>query len=234
MMRRAAFASPTAVVARFSVLRPQQTCRPARRPAATMTASAVASRASTALITGASGGIGAETAVHLRSVLPSLDLRILAARDTDEAERVAGRVRAASAGAVDVSVVPVELDSIASARACAAAARGVLGSRPLDLLVNNAGVMACPLMYTQDGLELQYGVNHVGHAALTMELLPQLRQSEAGRIVFVSSMAVAMAVDRKAAASPSSKMHGVVDAATYSKVSRRLSVDFQPPRLASA
>lgn len=182
-----------------------------------MSASSVGNPAKTALITGASGGIGAETAMRLPTVLPKLDKLILAARNTDAAEEVAEKVRSQAPRPVDVSVVPIELGSLAATRECAAATRGVLGDRPLDLLVNNAGVMACPLDYTEDGLELQYGVNHMGAAALTLELLPELKKSEEGRIIFVSSMAVSMAKDRSAAALPPTKVRGKLDERSYSK-----------------
>lgn len=173
--------------------------------------------ARTALITGGSGGIGAETALRLPAALPALEHLVIAARNTDAAEDVAARVRARAGRPVEVSVVPVELGSVAKTRACAAAARDALGGRALDLLVNNAGVMACPLAYTEDGLELQYGVNHVGAAALTLELLPELKRSEEGRVIFVSSMAVAMAKDRSAAALVPAKKRGALNEASYSR-----------------
>lgn len=58
----------------------------------------------------------------------------------------------------------------------------------LDILLNSAGVMFAPLSYTKEGFELQFGVNHLGHALLTRHLLP-LVEAAAGRIIFVSSMA---------------------------------------------
>jgi NAD(P)-dependent dehydrogenase (short-subunit alcohol dehydrogenase family) len=188
-----------------------------RRFAASMTASVIGNPASTALITGASGGIGAETALRLPAVLPNLSHLILAARNTQAAEEVAKMVRSQAPRFVDVSVVPIELASLQATRACACAVRDILGDRPLDLLVNNAGIMACPLAYTEDGLELQYGVNHIGAAALTMELLPKLRSAEEGRVIFVSSMAVAMAKDRGAPALVGSKMRGTLTESKYSK-----------------
>ena len=60
---------------------------------------------------------------------------------------------------------------------------------PVDLLINNAGVMATPRRLTADGFELQFGVNHLGHFALTGLLLPALRQAPAARVVTVSSLA---------------------------------------------
>jgi NAD(P)-dependent dehydrogenase (short-subunit alcohol dehydrogenase family) len=147
----------------------------------------------TAVITGASGGIGAETALRLRSSMPALERLVLCARNTDKAEEVAARVRAAAGSGLDTHVIPLELASLASIRKCAKDVARELGGAPLDVLINNAGVMACPLAFTSDGIELQYGVNHVGAAALTMALLPNLRVSDDPRVVFVSSMAIQLA-----------------------------------------
>lgn len=58
----------------------------------------------------------------------------------------------------------------------------------LDLLINNAGVMMCPKWKTEDGFEMQFGTNHLGHFLLTLLLLPKLNQADHARIVNVSSM----------------------------------------------
>ena len=72
----------------------------------------------------------------------------------------------------------LDLSSLASVRECAAA---VLEKEPcIDLLVNNAGVMMCPQWKTEDGFDMQFGTNHVGHFLLTELLLPALRKSAAG------------------------------------------------------
>jgi NAD(P)-dependent dehydrogenase (short-subunit alcohol dehydrogenase family) len=147
----------------------------------------------TAVITGASGGIGAETALRLRASMPALERLVFCARNTDKAEEVAARVREAAGSGLKTHVVPLELASLASVRKCADEVARELGGAPLDVLINNAGVMACPLAFTSDGIELQYGVNHVGAAALTMALLPSLRVSDDPRVVFVSSMAIQLA-----------------------------------------
>lgn len=71
-----------------------------------------------------------------------------------------------------MEVVQLDLASLESVRAFASEL--LEGGRPLDVLVNNAGVMACPPLQTSDGFELQLGVNHLGHFALTLQLLPLL------------------------------------------------------------
>lgn len=135
--------------------------------------------ARTAVITGASGGIGAATARSLVSTLPTVEHLILAARDMKKAESVAEPIRkGVSARPVKVSVVPVELSDLKSVRECAEQIRDKLSGEALDLLINNAGIMACPLMYSkmrgENGyVELQYATNHLSHAALTTFLLSE-------------------------------------------------------------
>jgi short-subunit dehydrogenase len=90
----------------------------------------------TAVITGASGGIGAETARRLRVSMPHLDTLVLCARDLSRAEAVADGIRATG---VAVACVPVELGSIDSTRRCAEKVDHILDGKPLDLLINNAG-----------------------------------------------------------------------------------------------
>jgi protochlorophyllide reductase len=84
-------------------------------------------------------------------------------------------------------VVPLDLASLESVEACAREVSGT--AERLDVLVNNAGVMALPLRRTAEGFELQFGTNHLGHFALTGHLLPTLLRAEAPRVVNVSSNA---------------------------------------------
>src|SRR5690606_38207880 len=86
-----------------------------------------------------------------------------------------------------LSIVPVDLASLESIRT---AAGTILTSHErVDLLVNSAGVTAVPWQRTVDGFEMQIGVNHLGHFALTALLLPGLLRSPAARVVTVSSVA---------------------------------------------
>lgn len=164
----------------------------------------------TALITGASGGIGAETVSALGQLYPdTLRCLVVAVRDTDKARErllgadgeLAGNPRLAAA----TVLVQVELESVASAVAAAEEAVAVVRRRAgcgLDLFVANAGVMACPQAVTEDGFEKQMAINHLSHAAMTRVLLPALRAGGAavdgtaagpGRAVFVSSTAALIA-----------------------------------------
>jgi NAD(P)-dependent dehydrogenase (short-subunit alcohol dehydrogenase family) len=123
----------------------------------------------TAIVTGANSGIGRAAARALAGAGARV---VLAARDTTK-----GRDAAATMpGAVEVR--RLDLASLASVRDFAAAWAG-----DIDLLINNAGVMAPPLTRTADGFELQFGTNHLGHFALTNLLLEHVT----GRVVTVSS-----------------------------------------------
>jgi NAD(P)-dependent dehydrogenase (short-subunit alcohol dehydrogenase family) len=134
----------------------------------------------TAVVTGANSGIGWHTAAELGRHGASVTL---ACRNTDLAEQAAARMR--EAGAIDVRVEALDLSSLASVKEFADRWSG-----PLDLLVNNAGVMTPPrYRQTADGFELQFGTNHLGHYALTGRLLPALLEAPAPRVVAVASIA---------------------------------------------
>jgi len=136
-----------------------------------------------ALVTGANSGLGLQTSLALARAGAEV---LLACRD---AGRGAAAQRAIRAGVPDaaVEVRSLDLASLASVRALAAALEEE--GRPLDLLVDNAGVMATPLRRTAEGFELQVGTNHLGHFALTGLLLDRLRAAPAPRVVTVSSQA---------------------------------------------
>lgn len=135
-----------------------------------------------ALVTGASGGLGQETA---RAFAAQGARVVLTARNRAKGEAAAAAIRAAT-GNHQVEVEALELASLANVRACA---QRVLARHPaLHILVNNAGVMACPFAKTVDGFELQLGTNHIGHFLLAGLLLPALRQAAPSRVVAVSSI----------------------------------------------
>ncbi len=135
----------------------------------------------TALVTGANSGIGVVEARELAK--HGADV-VLAVRKTDAGEQVADRIRATGASG-SVRVERLDLASLDSVRELAARFEG-----PLDLLVNNAGVMTPPrYRETKDGHELQFGTNHLGHFALTALLLPRLLETDSPRVTTVSSLA---------------------------------------------
>ena len=130
----------------------------------------------TALVTGANSGIGLHTARELAAHGATV---VLACRDVE-----AGRAAAAGMGG-DTRVERLDLASLASVNDLAVRWRG-----RLDLLVNNAGVMTPPrYRTTEDGFELQFGTNHLGHFALTVQLMTALLKSPSPRVVTVSSIA---------------------------------------------
>ena len=135
----------------------------------------------TVFITGGASGLGTETA---RAIAAHGAHVVIAARDPDKAEAAAAQVRAAT-GSDKVETITCDLASLASVRACAAEARQRF--EKIDLLINNAGVMACPLGKTADGFEMQFGTNHVGHFLLTNLLLPLVENGTGKRIVNLSS-----------------------------------------------
>jgi len=137
----------------------------------------------TALVTGASSGIGLEAA----RLLACRGARvIMGCRSPEKGEQALAAVRAVVPEA-SVELLPLDLASLGSVRAAAETLGEDLAA--LDLLINNAGVMAVPRATTAEGHELQFGTNHLGHFALTAHLWPLLMAAPAARVVHVSSMA---------------------------------------------
>jgi NAD(P)-dependent dehydrogenase (short-subunit alcohol dehydrogenase family) len=137
-----------------------------------------------AVITG-TGGLGFEVA---KALLASGRRVVVAGRNPEKGGIAVASLRSMVAGA-DVDFKLLDLASLKSVRAfCDTLLRG---EEPLDILVNNAGIMSPPRRReTEDGFELQFGVNHLGHFALTAGLLPLLRQARAARVVSVTSLAM--------------------------------------------
>jgi NAD(P)-dependent dehydrogenase (short-subunit alcohol dehydrogenase family) len=134
------------------------------------------------VITGATSGIGRETAVALAGAGASV---VVASRNPAKLEAAVSEVRRASRSQ-DVHAQPLDLASFASIRA---AADQLLAARPrIDVLINNAGVYLSERQLTADGLEMTMGINHFGHFLLTKLLLERLRASAPARVVNVSSV----------------------------------------------
>jgi len=137
----------------------------------------------TAVVTGANGGLGLETARALAGAGAHV---VMAARDQEKAASAEKRIQE-ELPAASLRVVPLDLGSLVSVRE--AADRVLADHRQIDILVNNAGLMAIPERRTVDGFEMQLGVNHLGHFALTAQLLPALLRADAARVVSVTSTA---------------------------------------------
>ncbi|XP_010344050.3 retinol dehydrogenase 14 [Saimiri boliviensis] len=148
----------------------------------------------TVLITGANSGLGRATAAELLRLGARV---IMGCRDRARAEEAAGQLRRELRQASEYGPEPGvggagelvvrELD-LASLRSVRAFCQEMLQEEPrLDVLINNAGIFQCPYMKTEDGFEMQFGVNHLGHFLLTNLLLGLLKSSAPSRIVVVSS-----------------------------------------------
>lgn len=137
-------------------------------------------RGRVAVITGADSGVGLEVARVLASWGASV---VLAVPDLDRGHQAAAQV-ARNAFRPDVSVQRLDLSSLESVREAAAELRARLSK--IDLLINNAGVMRASRNTTQDGFELQFGVNHLGHFAFSGLLLDKMLSAPGSRVVTVS------------------------------------------------
>jgi protochlorophyllide reductase len=136
-----------------------------------------------AVVTGANSGLGLETSAALAAHGATV---VMASRNADRLQTAIAEVRRRTP---DASVEPLTLD-LASLAAIQDAAASLLGGHPeIDLLVDNAGVMAIPRSETVDGFEMQFGTNHLGHFALTGLLLPAMTRTHGSRIVAVTSQA---------------------------------------------
>lgn len=137
-----------------------------------------------AVVTGATSGIGYEAALALAGAGARV---VLASRNGGKGAEMLARIRALHPRA-EVSFEPLDLASLASVADCADRLSRTLPR--IDLLVNNAGVMAIPTRHvTEDGFEMQLGANYLGHFALTLRLLPVIIKGQSPRVVTLSSLA---------------------------------------------
>ncbi len=135
----------------------------------------------TVVITGANSGIGLEAARELARADATV---VMACRSVDRGERAADEIRV-DVGDPDLEVRECDLGDLPSVERFAESYRA--DHDRLDALVNNAGVMALPREETADGFERQFGVNHLGHFALTGRLIDPLAATDGARVVAVSS-----------------------------------------------
>ncbi len=133
------------------------------------------------VITGASSGLGVETARALANCGAAV---LMVARDAQKLDAAVAQVSQSVPGAsIDTAIIDLaDLDSVRSGAA------DILSKCPtIDLLINNAGVMACPLQRTAQGFEMQFGTNHLGHFLLTGLLAPALIAGAPSRVINLSS-----------------------------------------------
>ena len=134
------------------------------------------------IVTGATSGLGKEATKILAQKNATV---IMAVRNTQKAEPIVQEIKKQHSNA-QIDIREMDLSSLASVKLFA---NGVLDNYDrLDVLINNAGIMACPFDKTQDGYEIQMGTNHLGHFALTGLLMPLLEATKNARIVATSSI----------------------------------------------
>ena len=134
----------------------------------------------TAIVTGASGGLGEETA---RALAAHGAYVTIVARSQDKLDAAAARIKEATGHEVETGTL--ELHKPATVRAFAE--KWLADHDKLHILINNAGIMMCPLTRTKEGWELQFATNHLGHFLLTNLLVPALKNAASARVVSVAS-----------------------------------------------
>merc|ERR1712025_599134 len=145
--------------------------------------SKVTLKGKTVVITGANTGIGKLTALDLSRRGAKI---VMLVRDMQKAELAANEIRLETEG--EVIIHKLDLASLESVREVAEQLGNSLDK--IDILINNAGIMACPEMRTKEGFEMQFGTNHLGHFLLTNLLMPLIKKAAPGaRIINVSSLA---------------------------------------------
>jgi NAD(P)-dependent dehydrogenase (short-subunit alcohol dehydrogenase family) len=137
------------------------------------------------IITGSNSGIGLEAA---RVIAKRGATVIMACRDSPKTQQALEEVRAYSQNP-NVRAISLDLSSLQSVRDFVAEYNKSSNNAPVHVLLNNAGVMACPQGKTAEGFETQFGTNHLGHFLLTNLLLPNLKAGSPSRVVNVSSSA---------------------------------------------
>jgi NAD(P)-dependent dehydrogenase (short-subunit alcohol dehydrogenase family) len=137
----------------------------------------------TAVVTGANGGLGLQTAKVLAAKGAHV---VMAVRNQAKAAKAVEEIRAETP---EPALELVELDLASQASVKKAAQQILAGHQTIDILVNNAGLMAMPERSSEDGYEMQFGVNHLGHWTFTAVLMPALVAASAARVVTVTSTA---------------------------------------------
>ncbi|KAF9438713.1 hypothetical protein BGZ76_005658 [Entomortierella beljakovae] len=139
-----------------------------------------------AIVTGGNSGLGYETS---KALVEAGFITIIACRSTKRGEEAIKRIEEETGIKGKASTFSLDLSSFDSINAFVRQFKDA-GYSHLDVLVNNAGMMDVPFGLTESGFELQFGVNHLGHYLLTLQLLPLLNKAQQGRIVVLSSNAL--------------------------------------------
>ncbi|KAG0275590.1 hypothetical protein BGZ95_008607 [Linnemannia exigua] len=144
-------------------------------------------RSRVAIVTaGGNTGLGFETA---KALVEAGFFTIIACRSVEKGEEAIAQIEEQTGIKKQMRALPLDLSSQTSVKAFTPAFKS-LGYHALDVLVDNAGMMDIPFGLTKEGYEMQFGVNHLGHYTLTLELLPFLNEAVQGRIIVLSSGAM--------------------------------------------
>lgn len=135
------------------------------------------------IVTGSTSGLGKQAAKVFAGKGATV---VMAVRNTQKGDKVVQEIKQTHPNA-SIDVRKLDLSSLKSIQAFSESFNSDYNR--LDILINNAGVMACPFSKTEDDFEIQMGVNHLGHFALTGHLLPKLKSTKNSRIVATSSAA---------------------------------------------
>ncbi|KAF9361015.1 hypothetical protein BGX26_006567 [Mortierella sp. AD094] len=138
-----------------------------------------------AIVTGGNTGLGYETA---KALVEAGYTTIIACRSERKGEEAVDKIEEQTGIKGKTLVMPLDLSALASVKAFAREFKAQYTH--VDVLVNNAGMMDIPFSLTNEGYEMQFGVNHLGHYVLTLELLPLLNKAQQGRVVVLSSGAM--------------------------------------------
>lgn len=158
---------------------------PQQKPADLLHFPAGSMRGRTVIITGANSGIGKALAGELLKLQARV---IMACRDRGRAEEAARELRSGAGPEEEQGELVIKLLDLASLSSVRSFCQEITQEEPkIDVLINNAGLYQCPYTKTEDGFEMQFGVNHLGHFLLTHLLLDLLKKSAPSRIVVVSS-----------------------------------------------
>ncbi|KAF9081775.1 hypothetical protein BGX23_000463 [Mortierella sp. AD031] len=181
---------------------------------------AAAGQTRVAIVTGGNTGLGFETA---KALVEAGYITIIACRSTNKGQEAIDKIEEQTGVKGNLSVIPLDLSSQESVKAFTRQFR-TLGYSSLDVLVNNAGMMDIPFGLTKEGYEMQFGVNHLGHYTLTLELLPFLNEAKQGRIIVLSSGAMYSSDDIRYDLLQSPKGYSRLGHYSYSKLANLLFV----------
>ncbi|KAI1316194.1 hypothetical protein EDD11_010366 [Mortierella claussenii] len=190
-------------------------------------AAAIPGQTRVAIITGGNTGLGYETA---KALVEAGYTVVIACRSIGKGQEALDRIEAETGIKGKGSVLPLDLSSQESVKAFVREFKA-LNFPQLDVLVNNAGLMDIPFGVTKEGYELQFGVNHLGHYVLTLELLPLLNKSVQGRIVVLSSNAMYSSSEIRYDWLQSSENYSRLGHYSYSKLANMLFVKALDRRL---